>query len=157
MALVKDVIGYLCERYPLKHELSKARLTKLIYLADWKSAIERGRQLTEINWIFNHYGPYVDDVCLAALENPDFNVQQTVNRYGKPKSVISLKRAFRMESLTDEDKRILDYVIETTMPLGWEGFIQLVYSTFPILTHPRMSRLDLVESAKRYREESNAA
>ena len=35
MAKLVDVVGYLCEHYPHKAELSKARLTKMVYLADW--------------------------------------------------------------------------------------------------------------------------
>jgi hypothetical protein len=44
MATLGDVMAYLCEHYPHKDDLSKARLTKLVYLADWKSAIERGNR-----------------------------------------------------------------------------------------------------------------
>jgi hypothetical protein len=39
MAELKDIIAYYCKQYPHKAELSKARLTKMVYLADWKSAI----------------------------------------------------------------------------------------------------------------------
>jgi hypothetical protein len=53
MARLRDVVAYLCHEYPHKGELSKARLTKMVYLADWRSAIERGSQVTDIEWVFN--------------------------------------------------------------------------------------------------------
>jgi len=57
-----DVIRYIINEYPHKDELSKARLNKMIYLADWKSAIDKGNLITDINWLFNHYGPYVKEI-----------------------------------------------------------------------------------------------
>ncbi len=50
MAALKDIIAYYCDRYPHKEELSKARLTKMVYLADWKSAIVHGKQISDIKW-----------------------------------------------------------------------------------------------------------
>ena len=52
---LENVIAYFCLHYPHKRELSKARLTKLVYLADWFSALIFRRQITNINWIFNHF------------------------------------------------------------------------------------------------------
>jgi hypothetical protein len=34
----------------------------MVCLTDWKSALERGEQLTNLSWEFFHYGPYVPDV-----------------------------------------------------------------------------------------------
>jgi hypothetical protein len=56
------LIIYIFKTYPKVEELSKPRLVKLIYLIDWKHAIDNGTQATNIQWYFNHYGPYVDDV-----------------------------------------------------------------------------------------------
>lgn len=72
MNKLQKIIAYFCIRYPYKGELSKARLTKLVYLADWFSALIDDHQLTDIDWLFNHYGPYVDDVFEVASRSPDF-------------------------------------------------------------------------------------
>lgn len=79
MDKLEAVIAYLCENYPHKSELSKARLTKLVYLADWKSCIESNKQISGIEWVFNHYGPYVDDIYNAAILSPNFNVERSTN------------------------------------------------------------------------------
>lgn len=151
MPELRDVVAYLCKNYPHKHELSKARLTKLVYLADWKSVLDQQHQLTKINWIFNQYGPYVDDVYDAAIRDPDFNVQSTTNMYGNPKHTISLKHDIDIRSLTKTDVDILNHVIEQTRRLNWNEFIQLVYSTYPILTGTRGHPMDLVAAADTYK------
>ncbi|WP_246684422.1 Panacea domain-containing protein [Mesorhizobium sp. M5C.F.Ca.ET.164.01.1.1] len=143
---------YLVRNYPHKHELSKARLTKMIYLADWKSAIEHQRQMTGIEWQFNHFGPYVDDVHNLALEDSAFSVKSEQNMFGKPKETIVLADRLADDRVSNEEAAILDHVIEQTKRLTWDAFIKLVYSTYPVLTGSRGSRLDLVKSAEAYRE-----
>src|SRR5687767_14879894 len=90
MDKLTSVMAYFCARYPHKDELSKARLTKMVYLADWRMALEHGDQITDIQWIFNHYGPYVHDVEDRAKESPLFKVRSTVNAYGSPAEIIQL-------------------------------------------------------------------
>ena len=153
MSALRDIVGYICKNYKNKSELSKARLTKLVYLADWRSAITRGRQLTDIAWKYNRYGPYVDDITDMAKKDPAFTVVPSVTFYGDEKEVIQLRVDFEPETLSDEDRAILDHVIETTSPMFWDKFIKLVYSTYPIVTQPRFSRLDLVALAEKYRQE----
>ncbi|MFC0274215.1 Panacea domain-containing protein [Metabacillus herbersteinensis] len=41
----------------------------MVYLADWYSALKNGKQLTNIEWYFDHYGPYVVDVYNAVKED----------------------------------------------------------------------------------------
>jgi len=153
MAKLRDVVAYLVKNYPHKSELSKARLTKMVYLADWRSAITRGKQITNIAWEFNYYGPYVDDVVDVARNDPAFSVERGINFYGEPKEVIKASPDIRHESLTEEEKEILDFVIKSTAPKYWDEFIKLVYSTYPIVSQPRFSKLDLVKLARRYKEE----
>jgi hypothetical protein len=150
MDKLEAAIAYLCENYPHKSELSKARLTKLVYLADWKSCIESNKQISGIEWVFNHYGPYVDDIYNAAILSPNFNVQRSTNFYGNKKEIISLKMPILNNRLSTSEKRIMDHVIEETKRLNWDQFIQLVYSTYPVLTGTRGKKLDLVAMARAY-------
>ena len=48
MATLTDIIYYLISNYPHKDELSNARVTKMVYLADWHAAVKLGHQLTYI-------------------------------------------------------------------------------------------------------------
>lgn len=153
MAKLQDIIAYLCSKYPYKEELSKARLTKMVYLADWRSAISSGVQLSNIKWEFNHFGPYVPDIADLARKTDGFNIVTTTNFYGGLKEVIQVRQPYEYSNLTNAEKKILDFVIEQTRLLNWNDFIKLVYSTYPILTEPKYSSLDLIHLAKKYKED----
>lgn len=147
---IRDSMIYLAERYPHKHELSNARLTKMIYLADWVSCLRHGKQITDIEWVFNYYGPYVDEIKKIAENDKAFEIEHTENAYGQPKELMKLVSANIGNSLSTEDKSALDFVIDKCRSLFWNGFIQLIYSTYPILTQKRFTKLNLVHLAEKY-------
>jgi hypothetical protein len=153
MAELRDVVAYLAAHYPYKQDLSKSRLTKMVYLADWRSVIQRGHQLTPVQWRYNYYGPYVEDVTDVARRDPAFEVIQTSNRFGDPKELIQIQQPTEYSTLSPDDRKVLDFVIESTSSLNWTEFVKLVYSTYPIVTQPRFSDLDLVAIAQRYRRD----
>lgn len=155
MNKLTDIIIYLYANYPHKDELSKARLVKLIYLSDWRNSILNGRQISNIRWTFNHYGPYVPDIISHIRNDNRFSIRITKNYYGSPKEVITLKPGSYSINLTNEDKGILDFVIKQTSTLYWQQFIDLVYDTYPIRKMPRYSILNLPELAKQYRNLMN--
>jgi hypothetical protein len=149
---LEAAMAYFCTHYPHKSELSKARLTKMVYLADWRMALTHARQITPLTWVFNHYGPYLDDVPALARKSEFFDVRRERNMFGAPKDVIILNRAGHdlEKKLSTDEIAALDHVIEQTKALTWEPFIKLVYSTFPIVTEPRYKDLDLVQLANKY-------
>lgn len=69
---ISDVLLYFINKYPYPDELSKTRITKMVYLADLYKTQVIGEQLTEIKWYFDHYGPYVSDVYDAAKKIIEF-------------------------------------------------------------------------------------
>lgn len=154
MTDLKSVVKYICKNYPHKHELSKARLTKMVYLVDWRRALNTGHQLSEIRWKFNHYGPYVPDVIDQTRGDPSFSVQETVTQYGNTKELIVYNGNEDIR-LSSEDKADLDFVIEKTKSLTWDGFIKLVYSTYPVVVSDKQDDLDLPALAMRYSREKS--
>jgi hypothetical protein len=151
MADLRDVVVYLCKHYPHPQELSKARLTKMVYLADWRSALSEDHQITNITWEFNHYGPYVRDVEQVARQDPDLTLTTTVSYYGAPKDLIAVRPDVREPRLSEEEREILDYVISNTKTLYWSDFINLVYSTYPVRESAKYSHLNLVKLAGEYK------
>lgn len=149
---LRDIVAYICRNYPYKDELSNARVTKMVYLADWRSAITRGKQLTDLEWEFSHYGPYVNDVIRVAETDPGFEVIPTKNLYGGQKDLLRVADDVDFPSITEEEKELLDFVISTSASKNWDDFIKLVYSTYPIVTQERFSKLDLVKLAGEYEE-----
>jgi len=91
MARLKDVMAYIIQEYPesIAEELSNARLTKLVYLSDWKNCLDGGKPITNINGYFDNHGPYVHDVIDTARENPSlFKITETNNVYGGKKGIV---------------------------------------------------------------------
>ncbi len=153
-----DVIAYICEKYPYAEDLSKAKLTKIIYLADWKSAKDRGRQITDIKWHYNHYGPYVDEVVDVITEHQElFKLGRGTNVYGGVRELVGLKKAANYDRKykqlkSQEDKDDLCEVITKSVNLHWIKFIKLVYSSYPIRVSERYAHLDLPALAQKYKE-----
>lgn len=154
MNRLKYILRYFAKHYPYKSELSKARLTKMVYLADWFSAKKNGEQITRINWYFDHYGPYVSDVYEEAKRDKMLEVKNEFTAFGTPKETIYLKAShtdLNLEKIPERDREILDRVIEETQHLNWSEFIDYIYNTYPIRTEERYSILDLVSLAEEER------
>lgn len=153
MNTLKDFIIYVFEQYPNPFELSKARLVKILYLADWKYALQNNQQLTKIDWFFNHYGPYVDDVMtLVKSDSNNFRVEVKSSASGSSREVVYLMPNHEVPVLTAPAKSVLDFVIKLAYPLYWDKFIELVYSTYPIRKSVKYSSLDLIAFAQEYRK-----
>jgi hypothetical protein len=154
MAAIKDVIAYFIANYPesMKHELSNARLTKMVYLADWHSSINGRGQITNINWYFDNFGPFVRDIEQTAIAHPEiFQIETLRNAYGSFKKQFSLKNLYAPR-LTGNEIESLDHIIEVTKKLYWNDFIRLVYGTHPIASSERYEYLDLSKKAAEYLE-----
>lgn len=151
MTKLQAIIRYLCMTYPYKGELSNARVTKMVYLADWHHSQKYGSQLSGIQWVFDHYGPFVPDVMDAAkADRRGMSVQFTTNMYGSPKVQLNFVGDEREAlNLNREERHILDQVIDETSPLAFSSFINHVYETYPIRTADRYTILDLPALAER--------
>ncbi|HAU0969463.1 TPA: DUF4065 domain-containing protein [Legionella pneumophila] len=151
MTKLKDVIAYILKNYPMKEELSNARVTKIIFLADWHQAINHGKQISNIKWVFDNYGPFVWDIHNEAIKNKDlFDIQEKVNMYGQKKNVICLKNSSYDPEISNMEKESIDHVLNVTKKLYWDDFIKLVYSTYPVMSSERYSTLDLISKAQEY-------
>lgn len=149
---LSNMLKYVLANYPHKSELSASRLTKIMYLADWKAAIDLGRTLTGVVWRFNHYGPYVDDFVSVAKADKDISVEFTQTVYGGRKQLFSLVSNVQKFDIDSSSKSILDFVMDATKSKNYDDFIKLVYSTYPVVSSSRYSELNLVSLAKQYKQ-----
>ena len=148
-----DILYYLISKYPTKEELSNYRTTKMVYLIDWHYSIKYQKQLTDIKWVFDNYGPFVWDIKDTVVKNKDiFNIVHTTNYYGSEKTLFSIKNTQFTIKLSDNEKSAIDYIIEHTKNLGNDSFTKLVYSTYPMIVTEQYHKLDLVARAKEYQE-----
>lgn len=140
---LNNLIKYFCSMYPHAQELSKARLTKMIYLADWENYQANKKQISNIEWYFDNFGPYVTNVIDTAYNDPEVRVISTRTIYGTDKTLIEYKG--ETPNLDEPTKLILDKVINDTKPLSWKSFIDYVYSTPPIKQSTRYNYLDFAK------------
>jgi hypothetical protein len=150
MANLEDAIAYLLREYPFKEELSNARVTKMLYLADWHNHIRGKPAVTSIDWYFDNYGPFVWDVRNAVRNSNNMEIEATLNYYGTPKDQFVLKNKNYHPAISEDDKAALDHVILETKSLTWPSFIKLVYSTYPISSSERYTKLNLTAKAREY-------
>ncbi len=146
----RATLRYIVENYPYPNDLSKTRITKLVYLSDWEMAQKQKRQITEIDWYFDHYGPYVSDVLDEADEDKEIKIEETYSAFGTKKYVVKKKRTedfLDSPNLSSYEKDIINKVIEDTYLLSWNNFIAYVYDTYPIRVVDKYRKLNLAELA----------
>ena len=144
---LKDVLSYIVKNYPYSDDLTKTRTTKLVYLVDWEYIKKYGRQLTSIEWFFDHYGPYVSDVLDEADKDRRISIKKTKSNFGTVKYMVMPKFTKNdiVYSLTTDEIEVIDDVIEKTKLLSWNQSIRYVYDTSPIKNSEKYKKLDLLK------------
>lgn len=153
MSKIEAIMTTFCLLYPHRDELSKARLTKMVYLADWRAALKLGHQITPIRWEFSHYGPYVHDITQTAIKSTSFKISQTTTMYGSLKEVIEYTGPTPVRvPLTDDEMDIARFIIEKTQGMYWARFLETVYATYPVVRSERYDFLDLEALARDFQQ-----
>ena len=146
---LRDIIRYILLNYPYNFDLNKTRLTKLVYLVDWEMAKRNISLCSGINWYFDNYGPYVQDVMKEATSDEQIKINEGVSMYGGAKYTFELvgTQPKEFKNLTSEEMDIIDDVIKNTKNMSFNDFINYVYETPPVLKTPKYHFLDLEKIA----------
>ncbi len=150
MTKIQQLGSYLLEKYPYPEEFSAARLTKMIYLCDWLSSIRHQCQITQVVWVYHLYGPYSDDVVNEMKDLDSVRESIVKNTAGNHKRLIAKVGNLDYAGLTSEEIEVANHVIEITKLLNFTNFIELVYSTYPVVKSNRFEVLDLPALADEY-------
>lgn len=150
MASLESAVAYVIDSYPHKSELSNARVTKILYLADWFALINKLPRVTNINWYFDNYGPFVWDIKNTVDQSSILSSKSTHNQYGQPKEQFFLVDEEYIPNISETDKKCIDHVIDATKSMYWDAFIKLVYSTHPVASSPKYTFLNLEQKAMEY-------
>lgn len=146
--MLKDIIYYIL----LKHwKLPNARLTKLVFLSDWKSSLDKWIQISNIQWYFDFYWPFVKDIENEIWLNLDiFKIEEEYNWNWNKKKIFSIKPWY-IPKLNEDQKKIINFVIEITKKLDFNNFIKFIYSIYPIYKSRKFTYLNLIELANEYK------
>lgn len=124
-----------------RDELSSVQLTSCVYLIDWKSCLELGRQLTSLSWSSN----FGTEVLNNALEHPQFFHVRNGSRI----VLVRSRRTF----FSEEEQKVIRHVLRVTKDMSPAGVVKLVNSTYPVMVSGPYQSLNLPWLAKVYKNQ----
>lgn len=155
--MLKNILLYILQKSKLT--LNKARITKLVYLIDWKSSLDRWIQATDIEWYFDHYWPFVKDIDnILQSDSNLFEINQFVNGYNPASSSPITTYKAKLNTIPNLDpnlKSTIDFVLDKTDWLEFQDFVDFIYSTYPIVVSEKYSYLNLINLAKEYKQQKS--
>jgi uncharacterized phage-associated protein len=123
--------------YATKGHITKIQLIKFLYLADLYAVKWTGKQLTELNWYYYHFGPWHEDIDIALnkMNGKEISIETegniTLIKLGKESGNIddlqlSVSLKFVLDNIRrewagagkDKIKQLLDYVYNTAPMLA---------------------------------------
>lgn len=154
MAGTKDVIAYICRKYPQAAELGLLRVLYMVYLADWRHVLAHGQQLMDVTWQSGELGPEASPVLATLLTDPHVRRVASASADGTPVERVQVDEGY-MPQVTTEEAGTLDFVIGLAKVRRPAELKRLVYSTYPMFTQPKFEDLDLISLADAYRHGSD--
>lgn len=145
-----NILHYLVDKYPYPDDLTRLRVTKLIYLIDWKAVQKTGQQLTDITWSLGQYGPTTETIIETVDKDSGLTFLETVSNFGTKKYLLKITVPDEQLSynLSSEDRHLIDTVINETKDLFWNNFMDHVYQTPPVIQAKSYDVLNLENFAK---------
>lgn len=137
MNKIRSVTSYIHERYPLQHsqeDITDERLMLMVYLSDWRCAIMEGETITNVTWKVGGDGVYNENVI---------------------KTIESYKHSKNKFDLSNKEKAALNHVLVSTWDLPFHDLLQLVYSTYPVMSYKQSDNLNLTSLAREYQEKED--
>ena len=105
------------------------------------------RKLTCVNTIVNNiplHAPIIEAI-LNSINLTNITVINPKSEYKGGFFYLDIKNSLSL----------IDFVIEKTRKFYWNKFIELVYSTYPIISQEKGSSLNLIELAREYKNIKN--
>ena len=156
-----DLLAYIWENYggedgqqfkdKRAEDFTLSRTTKMIYLVDWKYALKRGRQATEVRWYFDQFGPYVNLVTTFTKRFDLRQEKESKSKYRRRVRWLSPNPDISKDvgtPLSKEVQNVCKDVIKDVRNLSYLSFIRYVYRTPPIRYCDKFRHMNIVRVAK---------
>jgi Protein of unknown function (DUF4065) len=118
-----------------KGNIAKTQLVKFLYLADLYSVKWLGKQITDLEWIRYHYGPYEEEIdrILGLMNGQQIEIQTTDD-----KNYIIIKMGNTAPSIDSLELPVMMQMLLDNIRYQWMGkptkeLLKYVYSTAPML------------------------
>jgi hypothetical protein len=147
----EQATAYLSRHMPRDEQLDYDLLEVMLYLADWKSTLEQNAPITELDWYNGAHGPFAPRLRTILHDSMILGLPgEHVVLHVSPR----LSESSAWEDLDKTDIHVLQHVLSTVKRLRGNNLSRLVYSTYPMLSAPSRSTLNLSEIAKDYKTQA---
>lgn len=145
-----NIINFILSEQTNRSGISISKLTKIIYLIDWRSSITIGRQITDLQWHANIHGPYTKTILEESQKEKNIIITTTINELGNKKTFLTLEHS-RKPELNRDIIDTINFVLDATKNKINRDLEKLVDSTYPIVSSEKYSELDLTQKAMEYK------
>lgn len=130
----KQLLVYLIQNHP---GVSITSLMKLSYIADLVSINKGENQISDFKYRRYKYGPFDDKIYQYLTELRMMNVindDVTYTPMGDEYVIYNFneKKDFAFDKLSEEEKAVIDEVLETVKGYGAKALVELSYNTKPM-------------------------
>ena len=126
-AKLNDMIEYLVSHFS-GNALTRTKLVKLLYLADRESYIARDRQISNLNYIKYHYGPYSEDIVDTLQEMDGEEIRELSGRSSNGTYYrYEANSDYEGSTLTREERAILKQVLQEYENTQTKQLVETVY------------------------------
>ncbi len=133
IGIIRKIISYVIEKSNVSYDIGIVDINYVLYLIDWKYAIEYNEYLTNISWTYFN-GRFEFDNSLKIYLSDDYKCYE--NDVYLSNNVII----------------VIEFIIEKLNHMKYHEFKHLVYCTYPVIHQSYVENIDLVKSAIEYDE-----
>lgn len=139
-----EVLKYLT----LNNPISKNKLEKILYLIDWFSCLKYQRKITKFEWKSEN-GPKAKNLNKLINDSNIFIIEEK----NEIKYIKFQENNLNKIKINNEDKLIIDYVLEKTKNMNIKNLNEYAMSSYPFQSSTRYYDLNLEELAKEYKKD----
>jgi uncharacterized phage-associated protein len=146
---LRDAVVYVVNEFRQRQQvpLTRTKLVKFLYLADYRSSQERKKPVTGVQYKSYYYGPYAAEILEAAEDQPRYVLYERCARSDGASyyAYEPTGKKPRLATLDEKDRRYLDDVLEEYGSLSLKRLLRVVYQTPPFKKAEMLQPISLVE------------
>lgn len=135
-----------------EHKLTEYRLEKVMYLCDWYSALVYEKTVTNFQWMFKTGDIRPVSRIREYFGKSKFTLTYTAESLRKSSAMIEYHGEAYFPLLTDQNKEVIDSVLDATKGLASNELVYYAGATYPYHALGHSVILDLCNLAKEYKE-----
>lgn len=128
------------------NEMTDLRLSFLVYLCDWSSALKSGETITSKRYQYENR-LIKNDIVEDLKYSMNFRIGREINKYKSQKTFVHLTRPNDDIYLNDRYKEIVDPILKKFEKLYFDDLVAAVANSYPLNQRTIYTNLNLEQSA----------